>query len=171
MSIFDDFNLKNWSAEEIWQSENTIRSGANLNTTMPITRPPIMSEAEIEIIKQKKMDVLASALEPKSIVEKIKNFFTPSGLTKKPGAMPPGQYKKLIETEAGYLDLSQEAQEIYLDPEGIAQATRYSQNINILDRDEENQKEYNKNAALTAKGFHPAKIPHPMMTHFIAGKK
>ncbi len=98
----------------------------------------------------------------------------PPGLAKKPGGMPPGQYKKMAKYGPDVLDISQQATTLYLDPEAQARAKQYAANYaeRLLNAKQQTtaQKHYNKNAALTAKGFHPAKVPHPLLTHFIAFK-
>ena len=81
--------------------------------------------------------------------------------------MPPGQYKQLWE-EATQIDMNQASQQMYLDPEGMVKATRYAQNLETIEEDfQSSQREYARNMALTAKGFHPAKVPHPLLTHFL----
>jgi hypothetical protein len=97
----------------------------------------------------------------------LKNKSIPAGLAKKPGAMPPGQFKKEWQ-EATTLDLSQVAEQMYLDPEAVVESLRYSQDATLMTPGvASSNKEYNRNMALTAKGYHPAKVPHPLLTHFI----
>ena len=92
----------------------------------------------------------------------------PPGLAKKPAGMPPGQYKKLLEDwGTASMDFSQQAYEQYLDPEAVVESIQYSSNFDLPNEIQTKQAEYNRNAALTAKGYHPAKVAHPMFTHFI----
>ena len=91
----------------------------------------------------------------------------PAGLAKKPGGMPPGQFKKDWD-EASVVDLAQAANQMYLDPEAVIETLQYSQDATLMTPEvASSTKEYNRNMALTAKGYHPAKVPHPLLTHFI----
>jgi hypothetical protein len=81
-----------------------------------------------------------------------------------PKAIPPGQLKKEVEKAGGSIYYPQEALTIYLDPEGVLK----SKDHNFTVEDEVKLKnETARNVVLTHKGYHPAKVPHPMLTHFI----
>lgn len=91
----------------------------------------------------------------------------PPGLIKKPAGMAPGQYKKLIE-ENSYEHIYQ-AMTPYLDPEGLLRASGISQSgvVEKILSPQKMENMINRNIVLTVKGYHPAKVPHPILTHFI----
>lgn len=97
--------------------------------------------------------------------------FVPPGLQKKPGGMSPGQYKKQVGAENNGYEHIYQATTLYLDPEAQIRASGISQSYVIPKSQKDIVLETDRYNALYAKGFHPAKVPHPIFTHYQRGKK